>query len=348
MKRSLLALGAVVVALGLGACDAKVDTKPAAVSTYTPYTDPVLKFAVSYPEGWVSSATAGSRAIFYSSNEIAEGFSTFEPKGHRGAKIEVNATPGDAALVSQKIDELKEVFTEPNAVSAPEQTTVNGMPATKVTYKTNVEEGADITAERYFIVDGGVVTYLETAVIGNYDEYKTIFDEVRKTFQPGRQASAPVDTTARPGDTAARTPAPPRDSIVTEAPSAEMKTFSGPGFTMSYPSNFDATSSGEGAIFSGVRNDSKVQVNVYPTKGVELAKIADASKKNYGGRAATATNVGGKSAYVFTFGKGNASGRAYYTVAGDKLYVITTTWFTPQSDLYQPAYDKMLASFRAK
>jgi hypothetical protein len=353
MKRTLPALGAIVLAVGLAACDAKVDVKPNAVSKYSTYTDPSTNFSVSYPDGWVSTTTTGKRAAFFSTSGVADAFSSFEPKGERGGKIEVVTQPGDAAFIDQNIAELKSFYTDADAVSAPQQTTVNGMPATLVTHGTELEaDGGTFKAERYYVVDGGMVTYLETAVIGNYADYKPIFDEVRKNFQPGRAsgtaAGATGDSAAVAGDTTSRAPAPVRDSIVTDPPSSEMKTYSGKTFTMSYPSNFDATSSGDGAIFSGSRADSKVQVNVYPTKGVALAKIVDASKKNYGGRAATAANVGGQSAYVFTLSSGSASGRAYYTVSGDRLYVITTTWFSDQAALYQPAYDKMVASFKAK
>jgi hypothetical protein len=345
MKRSLPALAAVALAFALASCESKVDVKPAAVTSYKPYVDPDYRFSVSYPEGWVSSIASG-RAVFYSATEVADAFSSFEPKGQRGGKIEVKAERGDAARVDQMIAEIREVFTKPDAVKGPEQTTVNGMPATKVTYQAELEEGGAFKAERYFIVADGIVTYLETAVIGNYNDYAAIFDEVRKTFQPGRLATAAPDTSAaRRGDTTA---AAPRDSIVTDPPSAEMKPFSGSTFSMSYPANFDATSNGEGAIFSGARRDSYVQVTVYPTQDVPLDKIADASKKNYGGRAASKTSVGGAPGYVFSFGKGAASGRAYYTVVGKRLFVITTTWYTPQADLYTPAYDRMIASFKGR
>jgi hypothetical protein len=184
-------------------------------------------------------------------------------------------------------------------------------------------------------------------VIGNYADYKAVFDEVRKSFQPARMATA--TTTPDTSAAGATTPAEPRDSIVNDPPSAEMKSFSGSTFSMSYPANFDATSSGEGAIFSGARADSKVQVNVYPNKeGVALDKIVESSKKNYGGRSATATKVGGQPAYVFPFGGGTATGRAYFVASGKRLYVISTTWYSEQGALYQPAYDKMLASFKPK
>lgn len=346
MKRTLVALGAVVIAAALGACDNKsAGDKPAPVASYKEYTDPTYGFTLSHPENWVATLTTG-RAIYYSTELIADGFATFEPKGQRGAKIEVHAQPGDQALVDQMLADLKGVFTDPSAVKAPEQTTVNGLPATKISYGTPLADEGTLTAERYVIIDGGMVTYLETAVIGTYADYAPIFEKVRTSFQPAR--GTPADTAAVAGDTAARTPAAPRDSIVTDPPSSEMKTFSGSQFTMSYPANFDGTSSSDGTIFSGARADSRVQVNVYDTKGVALDQIVEASKKNYGGRAAAKTTVGGRPAYVFNYGSGGATARAYYTVSGTRLFVITATWYTPQSDLYQPAFEKMIASFRPK
>jgi hypothetical protein len=347
MKRSLLALGAIVVAAGLASCDAKNESKPAVVSSYKTHTDDIARFSVSYPDGWMISTTPGSRALFYSDANVAEAFSTFEPAGRRGAKIEVNAKQGDASLVPTMIAELREVFTEPGAVKEPEQTTVNGLPATKVSYGALLEEDGQFTAERYFIVADGYVTYLETAVIGAYADYKTIFDEVRKSFQPARVAAASATPDTATGATT--TPAEPRDSIVTDPPAAEMKTFSGSTFSMAYPANFDATSSGDGAIFSGARADSRVQVNVYPNEeGVALEKIVESSKKNYGGRSATPASVGGQKAFVFPFGSGSATGRAYFITAGKRLFVISTTWYSAQGDLYQPAYQKMIASFKPK
>ena len=349
MKRSLVALGAVVVAAAIGACDNKsAGDKPAPVASYTEYTDPTYGFKISHPENWVATLTTG-RAMYYSTELVADGFSTFEPKGQRGAKIEVHAQPGDQALADRMLADLRGVFTDPDAVKGPEQTTINGMPATKISYGATLADEGTLTAERYVVVDGGMVTYLETAVIGTYADYAPIFDNVRKSFQPARAAGgASTDTSAVAGDTSARTPVAPRDSIVTDPPSTEMKTYSGSQFTMSYPANFDGTSNADGAIFSGARADSRVQVNVYDSKGVALDQIVEASKKNYGGRAATKTTVGGKPAYVFTYGSGGATARAYYVVSGPKLFVITATWFTAQSDLYQPAFEKMIASFRPK
>src|SRR5687768_11312846 len=111
MKRFLVAVAALIATAVIVGCGEKTEgEKPAPVRSYKEYTDPSTQFKVSYPDGWVTSIS-GSRAVFYSTTEVADAFSTLEPKGQRGGKIEVMAEAGDASVVDARIAELKEVFT---------------------------------------------------------------------------------------------------------------------------------------------------------------------------------------------------------------------------------------------
>jgi hypothetical protein len=347
MKQTFLMLVAIASVVAVG-CSTKEESKPVTVTSYKDYKDGKYNFMVRYPDGWTVAAQPGSRALFYSSQEIVDGFSNMEPKGNRGARIDVMAMDGGDAERDKSIEDLKGLFNDPNVVKAPESTTLNGMPATKVSYTFDLDN-TKFTADRYYVEHDSVVTYIETAVIGNYNDYASVFKQVLASFEPGKRASSAMtsDTTHRPGDTTKKAM---RDSIVTEPPSAEMKTYSGAAFTMSYPANFDPTSRSATSVdFGGARGDSRVVVDALgDTKGVTLDKIAEENKSKYGGRAASAGTVAGQKAYVFAYGRGDVDARAYFFMANGKLYRITTSWFKPQQNLYAPAFEKMLASFKAK
>jgi hypothetical protein len=353
MKQTLLkAIPVLAIAVIMSGCGGKEESAPVTVSSYTEYSDPVLKFAVRYPEGWKQTASQGKQVAFVSSSRVYDAFATFEPQGELGAKIEVGGGPGDDAAVDNSIQELRSTFTDASVLKGPEATTLNGMPAKKVSYSFDVGE-VKFTVERFYVAKDSMMTYLETGVMGNFANYATVFDSVRASFrpaqplQPAAGSTMPVDTTGGAVQ--------PKDSDLVEAPAADMKSYSGSHFSISYPSNFEQGSAGaKGAMasvmFSGARNDSYFQVDVIaPPEGLDLDKIAEQNKKAYGGRAGTPTSVGGQKGYVFSYNPGkNVTSRAYFTMANNKLYRITMNWFTPQANLYQDAFQKALGSFRAK
>lgn len=347
MKRSLLALIPVLAFSALlGSCGEKEKSGPVAAKNFAQYDDEFLKFSVRYPSDWKPGISPGTQAVFYSNSAAADGFIRYDPKGQKGAKIDVGAMKGGQEQMNESIKQLKDPFTDPSVFKEAEQTTLNGMPATKISYSFDVDD-TKFTAERYYVVKDSVVSYLETAVIGNYDDYKAIFDTARASFKPGQIAIVTPRTDSAGAVTAAG------DSDLVEPPAATMKSYSGPHFSIDYPSNFSpGTSRAGGAMasmnFAGARNDSYFQVDVIDPKGIELDKIVDQNKKNYGGRAATATSVGGNKAYVFNYGNKDVGSRAYFFTANNKLYRITVNWFKAQQDSYLPAFEKSVNSFKAK
>jgi hypothetical protein len=352
MKRSLLTLlPAVAIAALVIGCGGKEDNTPVTVSSYNEYSDAVLKFGVKYPADWAQAIQAGSQAVFYSSREVADGFTKYAPAGQRGGKVEIGAMKGGADAMSKAIDEFKGQFTDQNIFKAPEQTTLGGLPATKLSYSFDVED-TKFTAERYYVVSDSVVTYMETAAIGSYDKYKAVFDSARASFHAGT-----LPTAARPAGTADTSKGAVRDSVVVDPPQTTLKPYAGSHFSISYPSNFDPSSGGgKGLVasvsFSGTRNDSYIRVDEFDTKGssnLTLDKAVDQIKGSYGGRAPSSATVGGQKAAVFNYSGGkDVSSRAYLVLAGGKLFRITLNWYTPQQDLYLPVFEKAVNSFSAK
>jgi hypothetical protein len=347
MKRSLsILVPAVALAAIVASCGGnKKDDQPATVSKYVEHRDPKYNFSVRYPENWAASTGSPGVAAFYSTQVIAKGFTDFNPAGDKGAKIEIGTTEGGPEKITEMIAGVRDMLSDPNNMKAPEDVTLNGLPARKVNYAFTFEDGSKFTAERYFVASGGVVTFFETAVIGEYDAYKSIFDTVRASFVPGQiRAATPVDTAAVSGTT----PPPVRDSIVTEAPDENLKTHSAGQFSIGYPGNFSAVPSGSGASFVGARNDSKVQVDVRPAQGMSIDEVQKAYAKTFKS-AGQATSVGGQKGYVFSMSpNANVSRRVYVVVSGDNVFQITQDWFKPQANLYTPVFDKMIASFKAK
>ncbi len=346
MKRSLLALSSVLVlsAAVIGCGDGK-NSGPVTVKKYDQYSDEILKFSVSYPSEWAKGIQPGTQVVFYSSQAVSDGFTKYEPNGQKGAKIDVHAMLGGQEVMDKSIAELKEPFNDPKVFSAAETTTLNDMPATKIGYSFDVDD-TKFTAERFYVLKDSVVTYFETAVIGTYADYASVFEAARKSFKPGMVAARAVVT-----DTSG---AAKGDSDLVEAPAATMKGYSGQYFSIQYPSNFSpGTARAGGALsstnFSGARNDSYFQIDVIDPKGMALQQVVDQNKRNYGGRAATPASVGSAKGFMFSYNGGrDVSSRAYFVTGGSRLYRITVNWFTAQKDLYLPAFEKSLASFQAK
>ncbi|HVZ40826.1 MAG TPA: hypothetical protein VHI13_16220 [Candidatus Kapabacteria bacterium] len=346
MKRSLLALIPLLALSSIiGGCGDKKGSGPVTAKSYETYNDEILKFSVRHPAEWAKGVQPGVEAVFYSSTSVGDGFTRYEPKGQRGAKVDVGSMLGGQEAMNKSIEDLKAPFTDPNVVKAPEQTTLNGMPATKISYSFDVED-TKFTAERFYVMKDSVVSFIETAVIGNYNDYAGIFDTARASFKPGTVAAR---TAAAHDSTGAR-----KDSDLVEPPSATMKAFGGSNFSIQYPSNFTpGTARAGGAIesknFSGARNDSYFQIDVIAAKDMTLQEIVDQNKKSYGGRAASPASVGNLKGFVFNYNGGkDVSSRAYFAMSNGKLYRITMNWFRAQQESYLPAFEKALATFQAK
>jgi hypothetical protein len=64
---------------------------------------------------------------------------------------------------------------------------------------------------------------------------------------------------------------------------------------------------------------------------------------------ANATIDGNKAALIdLTYTKGEVDSRAYFTVKENKLYFLFLTWYRPQTNVYVPVFEKMVASLKIK
>jgi len=336
MNRSLVAFLPLLLLIAPGCSK---DSGPGPIKGYESYTDRYLKFAVRYPSGWATATQSGT-AIFYSSPTLADAFGNYEPGEQTGAKIEVRCILGGADGMKGSMDTLMETFND-KEIFKTDEVDLAGVKATRLSYGFPVGE-SHFKAERYYVVNGNVVTYLETAVFGDYAAYAAVFDTVKKSFKPGEVAavaSAGTDTSGKVTEVDLVAP-----------PAAETRSYSNAHFALSHPANFNSMTASGGKLasvkFIGDRVDSYVQVDVSESTN-DLQSHADAIKPRFG--AGSKTTLGGQPAFVFNFkGGSSASGRIYLTKAGNKLYQMTVTWYTPQADLYLPAYDKVIASFKAR
>jgi len=335
MKRSLVAF----LLLLLSSQGCSNDAGPAEVKGYDAYSDPLLNFAIRYPKGWPNATESGT-AIFYSSPTLADAFARYEPGDQTGAKVEVRALLGGEQGMKQSIDSLIGQFTDKGLFKT-DQSQIAGGTATRLTYGFPVGE-TEFKAERYYVVKGNVVTYIETAVFGDYGAYSTIFDSVRSSFKPG-EVAATAPTGSDSGGAVVQTD-------LVSPPAADVKGYSGSHFSLNYPTNFNQMTSSGGKLasvrFIGDRVDSYIQVDVNTSEN-ELQEHANEIKAKFG--AGRATTLGGSPAMVFNFKGGpSVSGRIYLAKSGSKLYQVTVTWFTAQAESYLPAFDKVIASFKAK
>ncbi len=346
MKHSLLTLVlAAVLVMLMTACGGSEDSGPVTVESYKDYSDPALSFSISYPEGWPQSVKVGHQANFYTTSRMSDAFYDYNVvEGETGARIWVTSIEGGEETLPMTIDTLKRMFTDPSVIKSTEETTLNGMPATKITYGFEVAE--PFHAERYYVVHDSMITYLDFGVFGNFENYSAVFDKVKSSFKPAERPKAMVADTASSGE--------PVDSQLVAPPSSTLKTYSGSHFSIGYPDNFEASTSSAGGamasvMFSGERRDSKYQVDVIDPKGVALEKIGEQFKPSFGGRNPQSASVAGNKALLFSYSPGRGvTRRVYLTISNGKLYRIIMDWFSEQDELYNPVFQKALGTFKAK
>ncbi len=209
------------------------------------------------------------------------------------------------------------------------------MPAKKITYRDTMPDQQELNGERYYVVNDGVTSYIDFAVIGTFDAYRAVFDSVLATFKPGHAAPPAV------GDVAESAPATP------EPPSTTMTTLSRSGFSISYPDNFKVESSSGAVQLVGPDGTSSTAISVKDASHMSLDQVAERYKKTFGSGASA--TVGGNAGRRYAYSpRSDVSGRIYMTVANNKVYMITQTWLKANASAYQPVFEKMIASFNAK
>lgn len=337
---SLAALFLFAAALTLSSCSRDEDMTPVQPGETVTYKDMVYKFSFKAPKAWVAESQPGKKTTYYTTQGAGTRFSKFT-EGDYGARIEVgseeNTTPETVAeSFKNQIDNVE--FT------GPKETTLGGKPAIRYDYKVKGDDPNGYAGYRIFGVQDSVVTYFDAATFGagRMAKYRPVFDLAEKSVTLGY-----VQTTSPSGqlDSAAQA-----RMMEEQKPSDVMKTFDGSGFSISYPENFSAGSTGKGVAIKGDRNDATIQVDILDAKNTTFDKfVAENATKVYRGAGVGNATVAGQAGKVISYSfNPTVKSRAYFVQKGSNIYRLTVNWPAAMEDAFRPAFEKSIASFKLK
>lgn len=340
MKKSLyLLLIAVTV---LAACNA--GPKPVPVDGLETYNDGITKFSIQYPKNWQVNKTEGKRLYVVSDNQSLKRFSFTGDysKGFPGAKVEFMVMQRDTAVSLDSIAHVNMMFDK--TTYQEESATVDGMPAKKYVYAFDLD-GGHFMGEMYVASkDTGVYSIISfEAFDGSFDTYKPTFDQI---ISSAKLAVKPAEMPKK--DSTVLVEAPP--------PSDTLKATGGEGFSIEVPQNFHlenlAKPSNVIKSYSYLgqrRGDSYIRVDIIDaSKQKDLKKIVNENKGLFKGASSPSeTSLGGQKAMMMSYTPaGKVKGKVWFVVKGDKLFRITTNWFTGEEKDFLPVFDKSVATIK--
>jgi len=303
------------------------------------YDDPILGFSIKYPTNWEIKKYPGDRFLAFTTKTVIKRFSTFEPEGEAGAKIELLAIK---LPEGQTIDSVmaKKQFT-PETYSAPTKVTIDGVEAIKQTYQFPLGDGLFEGEIYYAQKDPQVVTVISfEAFGGTFEKYKPNFEQILNSVKLAYLPQVTSDTIKKVVE------APP--------PSQNLIEYRGDGFSIKIPDNFDVRNPKVGGALKSYqyigerRLDCDIRVDIFDaSKQSKLEKIVEDNRSKHQNAEPRATTIGGTKAYYFEyFPIRNVKSRVYYALHNNKLYRITVNWFTGEEASYKPVFEKSIASLK--
>lgn len=309
------------------------------------YSDPARSFAIAYPSNWKAKPITGDRITIYSAPNDAERFNALfngkaEIPGIGGARVTLLALKHKGQTLEELVNDAK-IF-DPVVYKKDQKMTIDGKEAVKLTFNFPLEDG-NFDGETYIsLTDSTTATMIEFLTFSDLMQtYRPTFDQMIKSVkiaQPAKAIERKVDTVVR-------------DSTA-HRPSATTKTFVGNGYSMSIPDNFKAQNAKVPNTIDSKKLlngpvDCFIQVDVFDaSKQNNLEKIVEQNKTAYKG-SASGTTLGGLKAYVISYAPASTlQGRVYFTVKGNKMFRVTTSWFSPEKEFYMPAFDKAVNSIK--
>ncbi|MDP4221224.1 MAG: PsbP-related protein [Bacteroidota bacterium] len=322
-----------VLAIGCG--KKSEDMTPVQPGETTVFRDQVYKFSFKAPKSWVVESVPGATTAYYSSQGSEVRFQKFT-EGDYGAKIEVGVR--DGYTKEQAIEDFKKSF-EGITFKGPEPATLENLPALKISFSAGAGDDAYMGYRIYGNKDS-VVTYFEASTFGQkrMDKYKSVFDLAEKSLTLGYVLKIT-------GKMDSATMAKLKEET---KPSENFTSYSGAGFSISYPDNFNIQTTGKGVKFEGEWKGATIIVDVTPSNNASLDAYTAAAAKALGG-SASGTTIGGEPAKVINYSAASGYGsRAYLVVKGANAYRITINWPKELESSFRPAFEKAATSFKLK
>jgi hypothetical protein len=296
------------------------------------YRDPGYGFSLSYPKGWVASTQVG-RAAFYNVQDVDQKFIDALGQHPDGVMFMVDvitsSSPGEDK--ARALEEMK----KSGFVLLPEEPfTVGGKNGSRVSYTGQWSKNVKESGEHVYVnVDTVIYDFKIAGFGGQYEAHVDVFKAMLASFQfpkpvvPGRDETLPSDNTSD---------------------------YNGKLFSMQYPENYDVESAPKGnndEVFAlrGQRRDCSIRVDVFGAQKLTVEKVVEQNKGKYPGSSEAKTTIGGNPSITLTYTPAREIERkVYFSVKNDKVYRIMMDLYKPQRDVYGPAYDRVISSFKFK
>jgi hypothetical protein len=334
LSRYVVLLAAVSL---LASCSKKEDMTPVQPGETVAYKDMAYHFSFKAPKSWVVESVPGNNTAYYSSAATETRFQKFN-EGDYGARIMMGVDTNS----SKEKEPANFKPWDGVTYAAPQATTLGGLPALKVSFSTP-DDPDGLTGYRIFADKDSLVTYFEAATFGadRMKKYGPVFQLAEQSVQPAfmlKVKNGQIDSASL------------NAMMEQMKPSQTFSTFNGSGFSIQYPDNFSASPASGGVLIKGEREDAMVKVDANDVqKGIDLNKyVEENAAKTYHGAAAQNANVGGQAAKMISYGNSSATARAYFVMAGQKVYRITVSWPNSLEAAFRPALEKSVQSFKAK
>jgi hypothetical protein len=333
ITRFILPAAIALALLTLSGCSKGNQELPkVAVGEMDTYKDPGYGFSLSYPKGWVSSTQVG-RAAFYNQSDVDQKFIDALGQHPDGVMfmVDVIKTSTPDQDKARTLEEMK----KNGFLLVPEQPfAIGGKNGTRFTYtgqwSKNVKEAGE---HIYVVVDSVLYDFKIAGFGGQYGACSEVFKAMVASFQFPKPVVAGRDETL---------------------PSESTSEYNGKLFSVQYPDNYDVETAPKGnneEVFAlrGRRRDCSIRVDVFGAQKLTVEKIVDQNKGKYPGSSAGKATIGGNPSITLTGTPAkDIERRVYFSVKNDKVYRITMDLYKPQRDVYGPAYEKVISSFKIK
>jgi hypothetical protein len=321
-----------IVAVSLVGCSKKAEPVP--IIGWERYADPVRNFSIEYPANWTHRSIPGEQFYAISIAGAEQRFIEYG-EGPSAAKLEMRvvktATPLEQFIKEDKIF-ADEAYTQ-------EQTTLAGVPATKLSYQFEAPDGIFKGFKLYATKDSFITTVEFAAFGGTFDAYTSAVDRMLKSVTLP-YVEAPTPSTA---DTV-KGPEPPSGTYVRAR---------GDGYSLEIPDNFRvkgvrAQNALGGSEYLGSRLDCTIRVDILDAyKQSNLDKIASDNRAAFGGGTPQKTKLGNVDAVLFTYSPQKGIQRqVYLAVRNNRLYRVFLTWNKQEEATYKPVFDRAITSFK--
>lgn len=328
----LLSFFAVCIIFLVG-CEKKLEPIP--VGEMNEYKDPGFGFKIKYPKEWIQLGTTG-KAVFAKSQEVANKF--IDPKsGEDGARVTAEVMRYDGKTIEEILtgarDNLKQSW-QNIELQPDQQITVNGKPATKISYSIPVTTKTKISGYEIYIAGDTAIYKLD--FVGYSDQYTAhqgVFDAILKSYE------LPIVVAKK--------------SDIWQA-SPNFETYTSAIFTFSYPDNliFEKPKGDKGHVVemrTPDRLDCSIHIDAFEAKGQPIEKAWEQNKGKYKAKGTGETSIDGNKSYWVDYSPvASINSRAYFIVKNDKMIRTTINWFAPQKEVYFSALEKCVNSIKFK